>query len=336
MYNNLANVFLVACFLTAITTINAQADNGQYGCRGKVSGDAYNNYKIRNDQVGGFVADTANIEESVTFGKAAQICNYADVQGGKVIGSGIVGGEATMLSGRVMTRAYLGGDAVLNGATLKGDSKMLGGTLGKGVVLDGFYVHRSGTLPPGVYTEIDPQIAIDRSNRENALERARKERERAKLRARKKKIKDAEIESLARDKLAKKTAFRQEILGLRLELDNFLEDKISGFMVFGKRSSTPCFAGYSNMHTITWFKFDESSISFYTANDGRHIRISSPTHYYNYDALKLSNTYGNDPFDNGDATKKYFDNIIRIYDDGSKLKEIIASIHKKCKQLPMY
>lgn len=167
---------LVAGTLLAISA-HAYADNSQYACKGKVSGDAYENYKIRNNRTGGFVADTANVEENVSLGKATQICDYADVEGGKVLGAAIIGGNAVMNSGKVMGQSYVGGNATINGGIITDHAKVLGGTVDKGVILRGWYVLESGSLAPGVYSAPDPQISIDQENARQAEERQQEARD---------------------------------------------------------------------------------------------------------------------------------------------------------------
>jgi hypothetical protein len=230
---NLVNILFSSAIL--LGSMNSgdvlAASNSNYSCKNKVSGLAYNNYKLRNNRVGGFVADTANLEESATLGRAAQICGYSDVQGGKVIGSGIVGGEATMLSGRVMAESYLGGDAVLNGATLKGNSKMLGGTLSKGVVLDGWYVHNSGTLTPGYYTAENPQIAINNRNRIEANRRN--------------KLKMVQDKENARNKLIEKKVVKKKAKKYALEFVTELRSISRGHIMMKYDTDiNPCVANY--------------------------------------------------------------------------------------------
>ena len=130
-----------------------------------------------------------------------------------------------------------------------------------------------------------------------------------------------------------KNNFKNEIINLRFELDSLLDNKIPGFMIFGKRSNTPCLAGYTNGNLMNWINFKDSSVFISNQN----VTFSSPEHYRSYNDLKNGEIAQSWDDDNGSRKSVNF-NASLLYDDSSKekIKNLFSSIKGKCKNLKNY
>ncbi len=161
-------------------------------------GNYYINDRNRNPQDGGFVSNSADIEnESVFIGKSAAVCGSAIISGlARITGSAIVNGEAMVRdnarifgNARVTNNAQIEGKAQISGEAYIGGNATIRGT----AVVRGFTRLESGVLEAGIREDAeDPAVIAERERlrqeeerRRIEEERLRSERERAELEAKK-------------------------------------------------------------------------------------------------------------------------------------------------------
>ena len=101
------------------------------------SGYYYTNYKTRNPQTGGFVADGAYVSEGVFIARGAAVCGAASVEDrAKIMGKAVVTGDAVVRDrARVSGSAIVGGSTILEGRVIvRGYSRLNSGHHDSGVI----------------------------------------------------------------------------------------------------------------------------------------------------------------------------------------------------------
>jgi len=143
------------------------------------SGTTWVNYRARNPQKGGWVSYGASVDETVFIAPTAKVRNSASITGkARIYGSAVVKDEAIVEgNARVYGNAIVGGEAIVKGkAKISGHAKIGGDAVIDGnCIVKGYSVINSGHYSSGIIDEVNPQIAIDKRNRE--LERQRQKRQ---------------------------------------------------------------------------------------------------------------------------------------------------------------
>ena len=128
-------------------------------------GNYYINDRNRNPQDGGFVSNSADIEnESVFIGKSAAVCGSAIISGlARITGSAIVNGEAMVRdnarifgNARVTNNAQIEGKAQISGEAYIGGNATIRGT----AVVRGFTRLESGVLEAGIREDAEDPAVI--------------------------------------------------------------------------------------------------------------------------------------------------------------------------------
>ncbi|HAZ14929.1 MAG: hypothetical protein A2X86_21365 [Bdellovibrionales bacterium GWA2_49_15] len=179
MFKYLALVAVMFCHLSAF------ADSSDL-CPGE-EGTYYINDRHRNPKDGGFVSDSADIEnESVFIGKTAAVCGSAIISGrARITGNAIISGEAVVKdearvfgNARVTDNAQIEGKAQISGEAYVGGNAIVRGT----AVVRAFTILESGTLEAGVREDAeDPEVIAERERQRQEEERRRIEEERLRV-----------------------------------------------------------------------------------------------------------------------------------------------------------
>ena len=152
-------------------------------------GSYYVNDRNRNPVDGGFVSNSADIEDETVFiGKTAAVCGSAIIsEYARITGNAIISGEAMVRnSARVFGNARVSGNAQIEDkAQVSGQAYIAGDAIIKGdAAIRGYTRLLTGVVQTGVRDDIeDPAIIAERERLRQEQERLRLEQERAELQA---------------------------------------------------------------------------------------------------------------------------------------------------------
>lgn len=174
-------------------------------------GTYYINDRNRNPKDGGFVSDSADIEDETVFiGKTAAVCGSAIISGrARITGNAIVSGEAIVKDeARVFGNARITDNAQIEGkAQISGEAHVGGNAIVRGTaVVRAFTILESGIMEAGLREDAeDPEVIAERERQRQEEERRRIEEERLRIERER-----AELEA----KRAQVVSLKKEFAGL--------------------------------------------------------------------------------------------------------------------------